>query len=591
LPKKVDISTDFPDDKTIIYSSDTYKGKHEIKSKIFATIFSHLNNKDFLNLRKVNKKFYNASKDPEVLKNIGGLPGLVLAAMNNQQKTVKYLCEQPETNIDVKNKNEITPLMIAAKEGNLDALKCLIKNGANHREKDISGRIALIYAIIQTHYTAERLKINDANILTNYGIRSIKFDTLTAKSYNLGVIKELINVDKATINELDAFKNTPLMYAAICGDKHMVQFLLDNGAEVDSKNSYNMTPLMFASICGNIEVVELLLTKGSDINAKNTKEMTPLMFASINGNIEVVKFLLTNGADINAKDNDGKTPLMFAAEHGNIEVVKFLLANGADIFAKTNRSKKNFFDFVSMDDKDMQNVLIDYDKNNGNKILLYAKENNRKLYRILFENSPLYTHEKLITEFISALKADDTKKLNNILKYVNETNINNKNDEGDTLLLIATQHGNEKIVSILLKMGANVNCKNNKKDTPLLIATERDNKQIVSILLEKKANVNCKNNQGNTPLLFAIENDNIEILENLINYGADVNLQDWNYETPLMLAAALGHIKAAKVLIENGANILLKNASGFTAIEIAKQRKHTEIVELLSERLSKINLT
>ncbi len=75
--------------------------------------------------------------------------------------------------------------------------------------------------------------------------------------------------------------------------------------------------------------MDYLLDNGANINIKNTDGTTPLMIASTYNQFEIVKLLVQRSADINAKDNDGNTAIFYAEEYGNEEVVTFLRDQGA----------------------------------------------------------------------------------------------------------------------------------------------------------------------------------------------------------------------------------------------------------------------
>jgi ankyrin repeat protein len=55
-----------------------------------------------------------------------------------------------------------------------------------------------------------------------------------------------------------------------------------------------------ACASGHLHVVELLLEQGADANAKKIDGFSSLFIASQKGHIHIVKFLLEQGADINA---------------------------------------------------------------------------------------------------------------------------------------------------------------------------------------------------------------------------------------------------------------------------------------------------
>ena len=92
------------------------------------------------------------------------------------------------------------------------------------------------------------------------------------------------------------------------GNLEMVKALIENGADVNSRDSSQNTPLHLACDNGNLEMVMVLLEKGATIDAINIDEDTPLHFACLNGHTDLAMALIKKGADIYATDNNGSTP-------------------------------------------------------------------------------------------------------------------------------------------------------------------------------------------------------------------------------------------------------------------------------------------
>jgi len=65
-----------------------------------------------------------------------------------------------------------------------------------------------------------------------------------------------------------------------------------------------MTPLHYAAYNGRLSVVEYLVNQKADINAEGNYYWTPLHYAAYNGHLGVVEYLVNQKADINAKDKD-----------------------------------------------------------------------------------------------------------------------------------------------------------------------------------------------------------------------------------------------------------------------------------------------
>ena len=76
-------------------------------------------------------------------------------------------------------------------------------------------------------------------------------------------------------------------------------------------NNDKRTPLAVAAGYAHIEIVKFLLENSANINSKDKGGRCPLHFALYEGNqeaqtLEVVKFLIEKGADVNSKDGEGK---------------------------------------------------------------------------------------------------------------------------------------------------------------------------------------------------------------------------------------------------------------------------------------------
>ena len=76
-----------------------------------------------------------------------------------------------------------------------------------------------------------------------------------------------------------------------------------------------------------------LIQQGADVNTKDTNFRTPLHLAAWENAFATVEVLLKHGADVNAKLRDGVTPLHFAASGNAVETAEVLLKHGADVNA------------------------------------------------------------------------------------------------------------------------------------------------------------------------------------------------------------------------------------------------------------------
>jgi ankyrin repeat protein len=111
------------------------------------------------------------------------------------------------------------------------------------------------------------------------------------------------------------------------------------GVSVESTDYRKKTPLQMAAEQGHMQIVEYLVQNGADVNATtsvSTGEVTPLRYAIANSDYQMTQYLIQHGADVNKANEAGWTPLMTAARVGNRDIIQLLLDSGADINARAN---------------------------------------------------------------------------------------------------------------------------------------------------------------------------------------------------------------------------------------------------------------
>ena len=91
------------------------------------------------------------------------------------------------------------------------------------------------------------------------------------------------------------------------------------------------TLLHIAGSC-DAECLQYLVEIGGDVESKDKDGRTPLHSAVAEGNRASVKYLVgSTGADVNCRDNNGDTPLHIASDKGRLHCLKHLVSQGADI--------------------------------------------------------------------------------------------------------------------------------------------------------------------------------------------------------------------------------------------------------------------
>ncbi len=121
-------------------------------------------------------------------------------------------------------------------------------------------------------------------------------------------------------------------------------------ADVNEKDRDGRTMLMFAALHGRLHVVNYLLARGADLNIADNNGFTPLHFAVQANDTAMVEKLLLCGADANAKDNFGNSPIMKGNFLTPIAIFQLLLDHGADPYQKNNYAMSAADIFGTRDD-------------------------------------------------------------------------------------------------------------------------------------------------------------------------------------------------------------------------------------------------
>lgn len=222
-------------------------------------------------------------------------PAVFRASFKGDLNRLEWLIANGE-NVNDRERDGLTPLMVAAQKGKSAVTKMLIDNGADVNAQDNYGMTPLVHALQNTWL---RTKIR-------HMANSIK--ALTASS------------------QADALH---YLFSNIKRNNAVAQMLILHGANLNLVDSKKMTPLMYAAIFGNNEITELLLSKGADVNAKNNDGVTPLMMAILAGKLNIVTKMIEYGADVNAVNNDGASVIFIASFKNNKEILEILRAKGA----------------------------------------------------------------------------------------------------------------------------------------------------------------------------------------------------------------------------------------------------------------------
>ena len=128
-------------------------------------------------------------------------------------------------------------------------------------------------------------------------------------------------------------ESLPLIEAARYQDAAMMQTLLSDGVDPDSRQADGATAIHWTVYNENVEALALLIAADADVNAVNRLGASPLYLAAKSGNAELIEQLLEAGANPNVAMPLGETAIMTAARAGTSRGVELLIRAGADVNA------------------------------------------------------------------------------------------------------------------------------------------------------------------------------------------------------------------------------------------------------------------
>jgi ankyrin repeat protein len=153
---------------------------------------------------------------------------------------------------------------------------------------------------------------------------------------HLDVVRWLVDVEGASLDDVDVVGNTALLYAVYGGHRHVVDELLARGRSLQERNSKNHTALLQAACGGHLDLVQWLLEQGFSLDEADLDGNTALLFAAWGGHLDLIHFLLENGSSLKEKNNNGHSIFLSAANGGRVPIVKWLLEKGFSLSETNN---------------------------------------------------------------------------------------------------------------------------------------------------------------------------------------------------------------------------------------------------------------
>ncbi|CAF1093211.1 unnamed protein product [Rotaria sordida] len=486
-----------------------------------------------------------------------------LAVIHNQLKALELLlCKRPDE-VNLGGERDKTPLHYAALIDNVDAAKILTNYNARLCQPCNSGSYPIHVAALNSsnqvlsHLLAIAKSLGyDTEHLLNF------CDAENHRPLHSSVIGgnieavEICLKNGGKIDDQQEDLSTPVHLASSQGLIEILKLMFNCQSELKSKvirmtDVQGMTPLHKAAMGDHVDVIEFLLDEGADIDVRDISKRTPLLVATLKSSVQAVCYLLSRNASLiyrdetdrnflhfiimqslpietignilftrdnyhtlfDQRDQDGFYPIHYASREGQVNVLKTLIKHGAEINRKTNQRQSSL------------HFAAEYGRYNTCRQLLHTPG----FKRILNEPDKLGQ-----TPFHLCCQNGHTRVVQLLLHKGAQFT---KTFEGNTPLHEAAANGHVSTVDVILQGHAHlINSINRLGMTPLHLAASAGYVDCVDLLLSKSAKF-LINIDGETFFDLAIIQKQKDICLTIIahdRWKEALDLKSLKYQTPLL---------------------------------------------------------
>ena len=395
------------------------------------------------------------------------------ATMTSLAPSILELLVAGGADVNARNKDGVSPLLIAVQKRNFAHVKFYAERGADINSADKAGDTPLTLALKDGQAMLEML-VNRTNALSH-----------------------------------DSNGNTPLHTAVIVNASiEQIRYLISLTDDINARNSDGNNALYLAVERNNKKIGELLLAKNADIFSTNNANDSPLHLALKKGG-DTQGWLITSRT-ISATDGSGNTALHYAVEWGLKKAALSLIEKGANPEAKNANGETPLFSAAKTNDPAMTALIV----KGGSSIK--ARDN--------FGSSPLHT----------AVRWDADASVRELVRL--GIDVNAQNVAGKSTLSEAVLAGKLSTAKLLIDSGADINASDNTGRTILMDAIRSRNADVIAMLLSNKANPQIQEINGRNAYHEAVLTGDARIIALVRDAGGKALSRDKNGNTPFSLA-------------------------------------------------------
>ncbi len=467
---------------------------------------------------------------------INGSPLIYTALYNNSLETTNYLLDLPQINIKFQMENGDTLLHLAARLNQVEIIRKLLASGADTKLTNRSGNLALHDAIEQGYLESVKLLIesdNTKNLVETENSAGLTPLLLALEQFK-GTIAEYLLNKGANSHKLVNGANA-LSYAIKARQLSIAETILNREEfNLAQKNTVNRQNFLLLCQLGLWELCRLINEKNPqcllvelEAPAKNVDEVSCYLdyLVKAKETSTFKDFVLNNDQAIQYLNQNRERLYRIALRFGSMTIIKDFKSLGMDnpygyssqLFKETSPEADPYreYDLLQFAIRtDLSRIYHEYIDAGG-----IGEDNHGKPWSIKLSR---FTPELYLTPYDNNQAID----------------LEHPTPDGKSLLYLACENGDQKLIEELIDAGANLVAPNGKHIFYALI--EHNHYKIIRALLIRQQlrinNIIVDNKTQMRAIDLACCLGNLDSITTLCGYGAKLEQKDSNGKLPIFYA-------------------------------------------------------